>query len=106
LTPKSSTPAKVLPELDYKCCTTFSKVVGWMSESSEPQSDKLGLSRQGKKGMRGRPIYYDEVKQKKHFMLTPTAIEILEELAAKQALSNSEALEQLLRTVGGKLTHS
>ena len=57
-----------------------------MSESGGSQSDKQDLSRQGKKGMRGRPLYYDEVKEKKHFMLTPTAIEILEELAAKQAL--------------------
>jgi len=77
-----------------------------MTESGEPQLDKQDLSRQGKKGMRGRPLYYDEVKQKKHFMLTPTAIEILEELAAEQGLSNSEALEQLLRTTGGKLTQS
>lgn len=77
-----------------------------MSESGEPQSDKQDLSRQGKKGMRGRPLYYDEIKRKKHFMLTPTAIKTLEELATKQALSNSEALEQLLRTIGSKPTQS
>lgn len=63
---------------------------------------KQNLSRKGKKGERGRPIYYDETKLRKQFMLTPTAIEILEELAAKQNISCSEVLERLLRVIGGK----
>lgn len=77
-----------------------------MSESGKQQFHKENLSRKGKKGRRGRPIYHGEVKQKKHFMLTPTAFKILKQLAAKQGLSNSEALEQLLRTIDSKLIDS
>lgn len=77
-------------------------MVSQTNEPEEQQIVKQNLSRKGKKGERGRPQYHDELKDRKQYMLTPTAVGILEELAARQNLSYSSALERLLRAIGGK----
>lgn len=55
----------------------------------------------GIKGMKGRPMMYDEVKQRKWYTLTPTVIEIVRQRAEQQGLTESEALERLLRFING-----
>lgn len=70
-----------------------------------PQSvdqSPLGKNRKTKsgiKGTRGRPLIYDEVKQKKWYTLTPTVIEVIRERAIQQGLTESEALERFIRGV-------
>lgn len=91
-----------MPKLELWCCTTAFKMANHEGELDKQKQVKQNLLPQGARGERGRSIYYDEVKSRSYFMLTPTAKEVLDELAAKQGLSNSEALERLLRTIGGK----
>ena len=54
----------------------------------------------GQKAQRGKPIYYDEVKERISVMLTPTSINILNIVAEAEGLSRSEYLERLLRKIG------
>ena len=77
-------------------------MVNQIDEPEEQQTVKQNLSRKGKKGERGRPQYHDQKKERKQYMLTPTAIGILEKLAARQNLSYSSTLELLLREIGDK----
>ncbi len=55
--------------------------------------------KQGVKATRGRPLIYDEVKQKKWYTLTPTVISAIRQKAEKQGLTESEALERLIRYI-------
>jgi hypothetical protein len=71
---------------------------------SELENESLRKNRQvpkGIKGMKGRPMMYDEMKQRKWYTLTPTVIEIVRQRAEKQGLTESEALERLLRFING-----
>lgn len=53
----------------------------------------------GKKCVKNEPIFYDELKKRISLTLTPTAIDILTELAEKHGISRSEYLEQKLRGI-------
>lgn len=48
--------------------------------------------------MRGKPVFYDEVKKTINLKLTPTAIEKLSTKAQDFNLSRSEFLEQFIRS--------
>ena len=67
-------------------------------------SDKAPLrhnrvTKKGIKATRGRALLYDEVKQKKWYTLTPSVIEVIRERAQHQGLTESEALERLIRVI-------
>lgn len=51
----------------------------------------------GKKGMRGEPFYYQEVKKQISVMLTPYSIKKVNCLAKENKVSRSEFLEQIIR---------
>lgn len=53
----------------------------------------------GQKALRGRPLIYDQVKQAKWYSLTPAVIEMIRLRAEKQDLTESEALERLIRSI-------
>lgn len=53
----------------------------------------------GQKCVRGKPLYYDEVKKRVSLMLTPTVINKLDVAANNSELSRTEFLERLLRKV-------
>jgi predicted transcriptional regulator len=55
----------------------------------------------GKKAIRGFPLIYTERKKRYDLMLTPSAYQVLREIAQEQNLSISEALERHLRKLKG-----
>lgn len=70
--------------------------------TNSPDKASLRKNRQTKsgiKGSRGRPLIYDEVKQKKWYTLTPSVIAAIRERAEVQGLTESEALERLIRVI-------
>ncbi|MDJ0591919.1 MAG: hypothetical protein QNJ72_18335 [Pleurocapsa sp. MO_226.B13] len=73
-----------------------------MTDNSSEDSSNLDDRRKGKKGVRGKPLYHNEVKKRYNFTLTPTAREIMNRHAISQGLSASDWLEKLLRMVGGE----
>jgi hypothetical protein len=54
-------------------------------------------AQKGKKSMRGQPEYYEEIKQRFTFSLTPTAKAGLNQLSESLSLSMSELIEQIGR---------
>jgi hypothetical protein len=56
-------------------------------------------SGKGKKRMKDDPVFYDEVKQRRGFSLTPTAWKKLVALSIEAELSASEYLERLIRSI-------
>ena len=69
---------------------------------SELENESLRKNRKVPKGikcMKGRPMMYDEVKQRKWYTLTPTVIGAIKKRAEHQGLTESEALERLIRTI-------
>ena len=73
-----------------------------MTSNSSEGNSCSNERRKGKKGLKGRPLYHNEVKQRYNFTLTPTAREIIDRHARHQGLSASDWLEKLLRMMGGK----
>ena len=55
----------------------------------------------GRKAMKGHPLIYDEVKKRYDLTLTPSAYQVLYQMAEDQELSVSETLERHLRKLGG-----
>ena len=51
----------------------------------------------GKKRVKNTPVLYDEQKKKRGVMLTDTAWHFIQELAAKNNVSASEYLENMIR---------
>ena len=51
--------------------------------------------RKGKKGARGVPIYYQEVKKRRTILLTDSIMNAID--TTRESLSRSEFIEQLLR---------
>lgn len=51
----------------------------------------------GQKNVKGQSERYEEVKRPLNLALTPTAAEMLKDLAAKYGLSKSEFVEQVAR---------
>lgn len=49
--------------------------------------------------MRGRPLIYDELKERKWYTLTPSVILAIKKRAEAQGLTESEALERLIRVI-------
>lgn len=72
-----------------------------MTSNSSEDTSSSEERRKGKKGIKGRPLYHDQVKQRYNFTLTPTAREIMDRHARNQGLSASDWLEKLLRMMGG-----
>lgn len=71
------------------------------SEKPDPQKNRFSrLPVKGEKAMRGKPLYYDELKQSINLKLTPTAKKVLSDLAYETQLSRSEFEERFLRQVG------
>ncbi len=69
---------------------------------NKPNSSKLSqqkISKKPVKSLRGVPEYYDEVKQRYCFSLTPTARKQLNKLAQEKKLSVSELIEQIARGI-------
>lgn len=58
---------------------------------------KKKRSHQGTACRRGQPVYYDETKRAINLMLTPTAIDILTQIAQEMGQSRSEVIEVALR---------
>ena len=70
--------------------------------TNSPDKASLRKNRQTKSGIkatRGRPLIYDEVKQKKWYTLTPSVIQAIRDRAEVLGLTESEALERLIRTI-------
>ncbi len=58
-------------------------------------------TRKGQKGQKNIPYLYNEVKTRHNVLLTPTAWQILQDLAEIKGMSVSEIIEQWARdTVG------
>ncbi|HBB30910.1 MAG TPA: hypothetical protein DDZ80_15930 [Cyanobacteria bacterium UBA8803] len=54
----------------------------------------------GKKRMRGKPVYHDELKQRLNLTVTPTGARGLEEIAQELGLkSKSELVDQIGRRI-------
>lgn len=70
-----------------------------MMNNKKPSLRVNRKTRQGIKATRGRPLIYDEVKQKKWYILTPTVISAIRQNAEKQGLTESEGLERLIRYI-------
>lgn len=70
-----------------------------MSES--PKGSLRGNRKvpKGVKATRGRPLMYDEAKVRKWYTLTPKVINAIKKRAEHQNLTESEALEQLIRMI-------
>ena len=51
----------------------------------------------GKKRLRNQPVLHDEIKKKRGVMLTDTAWHKVQELAAREKMSASEYLEEMIR---------
>ncbi len=69
-----------------------------------PRNKPKNISRSGQKGMRNVPYNeYGEVKQKICVALTPSSIQGLDQLAAKDKLPRSEVLERIIREFLGIL---
>lgn len=56
--------------------------------------------RKGQKALRGKPLFYNEKKNKHNVNLTNTSWNLLGKLSASVGLSRSEWLERHLRVVG------
>ncbi|MEB3161279.1 MAG: hypothetical protein VKL20_07450 [Synechocystis sp.] len=70
--------------------------------TNSPDKASLRQNRQTKSGIkatRGRPLIYDEVKQKKWYTLTPSVIQVIRDRAEVLGLTESEALERLIRVI-------
>jgi hypothetical protein len=70
--------------------------------TNSPDKASLRQNRQTKSGIkatRGRPLIYDEVKQKKWYTLTPSVIQAIRDRAEILGLTESEALERLIRVI-------
>jgi len=70
--------------------------------TNSPDKTSLRKNRKTKPGIkatRGRPLIYDEVKQKKWYTLTPSVIQAIRERAEVLGLTESEALERLIRVI-------
>ena len=74
----------------------------YMTSNSSEDSSSSDDRRKGKKGIRGKPLYHNELKKRYNFTLTPTAREIMNRHAINQGLSASDWLEKLLRMMGGE----
>lgn len=64
------------------------------------KSDNYKMSKghsAGQKRERGEPIHYDEVKESCNLTITPTAKQMLRELAKVLHISSSEYIERLVR---------
>ena len=72
-----------------------------MSKKDESSLRGNRQIQKGIKAMRGRPLIYGEVKQKKWYTLTPSVIEVIRQRAERQGLTESEALERLIRYLEG-----
>ncbi|MBE9241866.1 hypothetical protein [Synechocystis salina] len=70
-----------------------------MSESAKGSLRGNRKVPKGVKATRGRPLLYDEVKVRKWYTLTPKVINAIKQRAEHQNLTESEALEQLIRTI-------
>ena len=70
--------------------------------SQKKRSTKIGQRRKpshkGKKGLRGQPLIYEEVKVKLNLTITPTAKSKLILKAEEQQCSVSSLLEELARS--------
>ena len=55
----------------------------------------------GKKRIKNQPVLYDSLKKKKGLWLTTETWELIEESAAKNEVSRSEYVEQLIRKLHG-----
>jgi hypothetical protein len=70
--------------------------------TNSPDKASLRKNRQTKSGIkatRGRPLIYDEVKQKNWYTLTPSVIQAIRHRAEVLGLTESEALERLIRVI-------
>lgn len=65
----------------------------------EENSGVSPSKRVGQKAMRNQPIFYKEKKRRIQLTLTPTAIEILENMASAANESKSQWLEMHLRGI-------
>ena len=73
-----------------------------MAETS-PESENNNLNRRkGKKALRGKPIFYEEKKERVQLMLTPKAKAIMDRFASAIGESRSQWLELHLRAIAGK----
>jgi len=72
-----------------------------MTQENRPGLRRNRQIQRGIKATRGRPLIYDEVKQKKWYTLTPSVIEAIRQRAERQNLTESEALERLIRYLEG-----
>lgn len=70
-----------------------------MTNNEQPSLRSNRKTKQGIKATRGKPLIYDEVKQKKWYILTPTVISAIRQNAEKQGLTESEGLERLIRYI-------
>lgn len=70
-----------------------------MTNNEQPSLRSNRQTKQGIKATRGKPLIYDEVKQKKWYILTPTVISAIRQNAEKQGLTESEGLERLIRYI-------
>lgn len=57
--------------------------------------------RKGRKGLKGTPYIYSEVKKNHNLAFTPTAWELLRAKAKEQGVSVSEMIEQWIRETAG-----
>lgn len=58
--------------------------------------------RKGQKATRGKPLFFDEKKERVQVMLTPKAIKILDNFAKIRSESRSQWLELHLRAIGNQ----
>jgi hypothetical protein len=70
-----------------------------MTDSKSPDLRKNRKVPKGTKAMRGRPLIYDELKERKWYTLTPSVILAIKKRAEAQGLTESEALERLIRVI-------
>lgn len=68
-----------------------------MTDKAKATRKKIG--HKGKACRRSQPVYYGEVKRHCNILLTPTALEKLEQLAIDQEISRSEVIERWLRSL-------
>lgn len=69
------------------------------SSTGEEKLSPIGrkVVKQGTACRRGRPVYYNELKQRLNLMVTPTARSQLESLATAEQCSISELIERWAR---------
>ena len=73
-----------------------------MAQTSPESKNNNSNRRHGKKALRGKPIFYDEKKERVQLMLTPKAKAIMDKFANAIGESRSEWLELHLRAIGGQ----